>query len=356
MKKYIIRTETGEKFNAASKARLDADSIAAGLGYEPFPFEGGRTAKGSAAGALRLAALGLRNWRRLIRGAEPGSLILFQYPHYPMKSALLAGRMIPLARRKKNLRFAALVHDLDSLRGMHGRAAVYSDERVLPLFDAVICHNERMKAYLTGKGIPEDKIITLGLFDYLTEAGPSCAGSEPGIAVAGNLSAEKSGYVHRLIESAGSVPVHLFGKGLEGTGLPESAVYYGSFPPEELPGRLKGRYGLVWDGNTLETCAGKTGEYLRFNNPHKLSLYMAAGLPVIVWDQAAVADFVREQGVGIPVSSLGRLEEALSSVTEDQYREMKRRAEAVGQKVRAGEYLSEALRKAEYLSERRMDR
>ena len=83
---------------------------------------------------------------------------------------------------------------------------------------------------------------------------------------------------------------------------------------------------------------------------------MAAGLPVIVWDQAAVADFVREQGVGLPVSSLGRLEEALSSVTEDQYREMKRRAEAVGQKVRAGEYLSGALRKAEALSERRMDR
>ena len=135
MKRYIVRTGEGAAFNAASKARQDADAIARRLGYEPFAFGGARTADGSLAGAVRLAMAGIGNWRRLIREAEPGSLVLIQYPHYPMKSAYLARRMLPLARRKKGLRFIALVHDLDSLRGLHGRGAAYSDSKLLPLFD-----------------------------------------------------------------------------------------------------------------------------------------------------------------------------------------------------------------------------
>ena len=47
MRRYIIRMEEGEAFNAASKARKDAEIIAAGLGYEPIVFRGGRTAGGA---------------------------------------------------------------------------------------------------------------------------------------------------------------------------------------------------------------------------------------------------------------------------------------------------------------------
>jgi hypothetical protein len=32
--------------------------------------------------------------------------------------------------------------------------------------------------------------------------------------------------------------------------------------PEELIKNLQGRYGLVWDGDALDTCSGLTGEYL----------------------------------------------------------------------------------------------
>lgn len=344
MKRILIRTGTGEARNAAGKARQDADALAVRAGYEPFVFRGARTGEGSLGGALRLAVSGLGNWLRLIRRAEKGSLVLFQYPHYPMKSSLLARRMIPLGQKLKGLRFIALVHDLDSLRGLHGKAAVYSDRQVLPRFDVIICHNDRMKEKLVSMGIPAEKLVPLGIFDYLTKA-PGNAGGE-GIAAAGNLSPEKSGYILRLAEQ-GTVPLHLYGKGLEGTAYEKKIRTEGSFPPEELPGKLKGRWGLVWDGPESRTCAGPAGEYLRINNPHKLSLYMAAGLPVIIWREAALAGFVLERGAGIAVERLDGLEKVLDGVSEEEYEGMRRAAAEIGKEVRDGGFLTAALKEAD---------
>ncbi len=347
MKKYIVRTGEGAAFNAASKARRDADVIALGLGYEPFPFRGARTADGSLTGAVRLALAGLSNWRRLMREAERGSLVLIQYPHYPMKSAFLARRMLPRARCK-GLRFIALVHDLDGLRGLHGAAARYSDAKLLPLFDAVICHNEAMAEHLAAQGIPRDRLIPLGLFDYLTDAEPPAHRREDGVAIAGNLSPEKCGYVRELIRTApGDLPIHLYGKGLEAEALPKNVHAHGAFPPETLPGALEGGFGLVWDGQETHTCAGQAGEYLRVNNPHKLSLYMAAGLPAVVWRESALAEYVQAHGVGIAVNSLKDLRGALDGVSDGQYAEMLENAEAMGKKIRRGAYLALALRQAE---------
>ena len=57
---------------------------------------------------------------------------------------------------------------------------------------------------------------------------------------------------------------------------------FGSFLPDELPSALEGSFGLVWDGDSSKTCSGVFGEYLRYNNSHKASLYLASGFPIIV--------------------------------------------------------------------------
>lgn len=346
MKKYIIRTGEGEAFNAASKARRDADAIALRLSYAPFEFHGARTAGGSILGAVRLALDGLRNWRRLIREAEPGSLVLIQYPHYPMKSALLARWMLPRAQRK-GLRFIALIHDLDSLRGLHGSAAAYSDRKLLPLFDAVICHNGRMADHLRQQGIPGGKLVELGIFDYLTGSEGEEHRQTDGVAVAGNLSPEKCGYVRELVDMGMSL--HLYGKGLEAVNLPENVHLHGAFPPEALPGELAGGFGLVWDGPSASACAGKSGEYLRWNNPHKFSLYMAAALPVALWGKAALADFARDNGVGIAIEKLDDLSNTIQGISDEQYERMRRNAARIGSEVREGAYLTRALTRAEAL-------
>lgn len=346
MKRYIVHTGEGERYNAASKARRDAEEIAVRLGYEPVLFAGNRSAEGSAPALFRLAGEAVRNWRSLVSRAEPDSLVLVQYPHYPLKTALFYRGEMKRARRK-GIRFAALIHDLDSLRGIHGWAAKYCDRFVLPEFDMMICHNEKMKAYLVEKGIPEDRLVVLHLFDYLTEAEGKEKGE--GLAVAGNLSEEKSGYIHQLIWDTG-LTLHLYGKGLDGKSLPARARVHGAYPPEELPEKLEGKFGLVWDGPEISGCAGKQGEYLRCNNPHKLSLYLAAGMPVMIWSQAAAADFVRRQGVGICVDSLLEADTAMKRAAD--YAQMRRRAGEIGAQVREGRFLTEALRRVEERLER----
>lgn len=73
---------------------------------------------------------------------------------------------------------------------------------------------------------------------------------------------------------------------------------------------------------------------------------MAAGIPVITWKEAAIADFVKEQNVGILVGSLCNLKNELDKVTDEEYEIMKKNAEKISLKVREGYYFKTALDKA----------
>ena len=68
-----------------------------------------------------------------------------------------------------------------------------------------------------------------------------------------------------------------------------------------------------------------TGKYLKINNPHKLSLYLAVGLPVVIWDEAAEAEFVLKENVGFTVKSLYDLPEKLEAVSDNDYQIMKKK-------------------------------
>lgn len=120
-------------------------------------------------------------------------------------------------------------------------------------------------------------------------------------------------------------------------------IYHGSFSPEDLPEHLEGAFGLVWDGTSAETCIGNTGEYLKYNNPHKTSLYLSSGIPVIVWSKAAIADFVIRNGVGIAVDSLYDVNDRISEISEADYASMCENVDCIGVKLRSGGYFMAAL-------------
>ena len=109
---------------------------------------------------------------------------------------------------------------------------------------------------------------------------------------------------------------------------------------------LSGSFGLVWDGPDLDIRPGTIGDYLRYNNPHKCSLYLASGLPVIIWKEAALADFVESGHLGITISDLRDLSAAVKNITEEEYQEMKKQTMLEGEKIRSGYYLTKAIHKA----------
>ena len=121
--------------------------------------------------------------------------------------------------------------------------------------------------------------------------------------------------------------------------------YQGVFSPEEIISKISGSYGLVWGGSTVDGCSGPFGKYLGYNNPHKTSLYLLCGLPIIVWKKAAIAKFIEQEKIGITISSLEELDKVLSEITELQYKEFIKNVNKVRVQIAEGHYLSAAIEK-----------
>ena len=110
------------------------------------------------------------------------------------------------------------------------------------------------------------------------------------------------------------------------------------YAPDELPSKLQGRFGLIWDGDSTETCTGFYGKYLAVNNPHKLSLYLASDKPVIIWNKAALASFVTQHGVGFAVDSMREAVQVERTIDKEEYLSMTKRAGELGAQLRGGYY------------------
>ena len=283
------------------------------------------------------------------------STLVIQHP-LPMPSFYL--KMLSIIKEKHNVRLVYLIHDLDSLRKIRLDDIELVQKRDTMMYqnaDVIISHNGSMKKYLVEKcGISGDKIIELGIFDYLlgdmnrdsVSKEEWTENSTSKVVIAGNLAKEKSGYIYKLIDQNNeSLKFNLYGVSYSGKETNKSCTYKGAFSPEELPMKMEGYYGLVWDGAELNCCAGTVGEYLKYNNPHKVSLYIASEMPIIIWEKAALAKFVKDNNIGITVSSLYELPEVLSKVTKQEYQMYKYNLSRLSADVKNGKYLTEALSK-----------
>ena len=114
-------------------------------------------------------------------------------------------------------------------------------------------------------------------------------------------------------------------------------TYGGAFQADDLIDHMSGSYGLLWDGPSPDTCAGPYGSYMRVNTPHRISLFLACGIPVIVWDQSAMAPLVLEHGIGFAVSALGEIPAKRMEISDEQYDEMAKKAWLTGARLRRGE-------------------
>ena len=167
--------------------------------------------------------------------------------------------------------------------------------------DQFIVHNSKMKEWLKDKGVGESKIVILEIFDYLSDSPINEKNFANNIIIAGNLDSSKSAYLGE-IQNVSNLNFDLYGLNYKDNASPNIA-YHGAFKPEELSEQFTSGFGLVWDGTSIDTCDGNTGNYLRYNNPHKLSLYISSGVPVVIWKEAALATFVKEKGLGLCVNS-----------------------------------------------------
>ena len=293
MKRYQIVELNTEYNHAGSKAVQDVYEIARSLGYEANIIRTATTADSLMAKIQRQIFFFI-DWLKAYFSIASNSIVFIQNPYHHKQ--LIRNWVLEGLKRKKNVKFISLVHDVEELRkSLYNNYYKSEFDTMLSLADVIIVHNDKMKDFFIKKGFPETKLVSLKIFDYLIDSKPSDSNVkfERSISIAGNLDIKKSAYISQLGKLG--VVVNLYGPNFSHLLEKYKEIkYHGSFPASDIPNHLNSGFGLVWDGNSIDSCSGDFGEYLQYNNPHKLSLYLASGIPVVIWDKAAEAEFVKQ--------------------------------------------------------------
>ncbi|KAA8665389.1 hypothetical protein [Clostridium sp. HV4-5-A1G] len=255
-----------------------------------------------------------------------GDMIIIQYPYRLVLFNYIIKRLRKICN-KKGSKIVVIIHDVHYLRKdinkFQSLNKCCQDEiKAFNNADYIISHNKSMTKNLIKNGCTAI-IKEQGIFGYKYYGITKHQTFDPNkikIIIAGNLSKKKSGFIYTCPE-ASNVIFNLYGSGYEKQDK-HSIIYNGAFPPDKLIDNLDGNFGLVWDGPTFKTCGGNYGKYLRYNSPHKLSLYIAAGLPIIIWNEAALANFVETNNIGLCISSLNQITTVLSNLTAKNYNDM----------------------------------
>ena len=332
--------------NAGSKARNDVEAILISEGYEGLELKVENWYKMN---FFKAQQHKYRATKSVFDQLGAGDELVIQFPI--IHHTFFISQLIKQAQ-KRGAKFYLLIHDVETLRHAAGSEVkfrhkvrnYFQEKKALMSVDGIIVHNDIMKKVLVSQGVPADKMVSLEIFDYLIpnfEEKTAPQKDQP-IIVAGNLNPAKSGYLYNLPEQPA---YNLYGVGYDESRALKNTSYFGSFMPDNLPTALEGSFGLVWDGDSSETCQGSYGNYLRFNNSHKASLYLASGFPVVVWKESALAHFILEKSCGIAVASLHDLEAALENLTEKEYADLSENARRIGKDLREGYYLRSALKK-----------
>ena len=301
---YYLNDVTLKENNAGFKARKDINDIFELKSYKKVNFY-----KHSSSKIIKFLQLILFFIKYLFI-FKKNDVLIVQMPYIRMSY-----RFISMICKIKNIKLVVFIHDLEYLRSKnkHFKCEIDFLKKCL-----VICsHNKKMSQYLVSHGISSKRIVELNIFDYLMKNNKIKHKVECDVCFAGNLT--KSQFIYKF--EPHNLKVSYFGNKIDKQ-LPRNTYYKGSYRPEELLSNLDGKYGLIWDGDSIESCTGLFGDYMRYNNPHKLSMYLAAQIPVVCWSESAIASFVLENEVGIVVDSLLRLDEILPKVTNAEYNKM----------------------------------
>lgn len=326
--KYYFTTEKIVNFNAGTKAINDTNQILEKNGYTPLNLGTLRGNPHSIIGKIYKTIIEIYHLFILFHKSSSQDIFFLQWPLYHIISNKIVYRIIKY--RCKHLQI--LIHDINSLRG-------YSEQEQMEylyfsLAELIIVHTNRMKLFLIKEGIPEYKIKILSSFDYLTSDPINLNREKNNIIVyAGNLI--KSPFLQYINESQ-ELTINCYGKEMPYTS--PCLNYKGAFKSENVS-VLEGSWGLVWDGISINSCTGEYGDYLQYNAPHKLSLYIAAGLPIVIWEKSGLAEYIVNKNLGITINSISELASAISNISTEEYINILTNIENESKDIRQGKHL-----------------
>lgn len=324
MRKYLLEVHGWTKNDGGSKAINDVNYFLKKLGFVSIQSPNSKVKK-----ALYLLTKFPHEIKKL------SGIIVVQFT-----GGKLQKRIAKVIKKNERLKLIYIIHDLEALRynaDSHDPQLMREEINLMKEADGIVSLSQPMTDWLRKQGV-QCKISNLGMWDYFTtNFFVNEDNYNHSVCFAGNLN--KSDFLRTYTENQ---KISCYGT-LNNVKLSSNLIYKGVFSPEAVSQKIKENFGLIWDGNSSETCSGKAGEYLKYNSPHKTALYLSSGIPVIVWENAAVAEYVKKYNCGILIKSLNEIDIKLKNITQDQYKKLVHNAQFVGKQMRKGMFLQDAL-------------
>jgi hypothetical protein len=335
-KKYFIQEHLHRETYHGGIGNIDVEKVLVSLDYKAIEFPGYFN--------FSLKA----KWQRFLYlfkmfgTVAAGDLVVFQFPLHARIHNLLVKLL-----RIKGVHMVCLIADIDGLR-INDAAILAKEKKALRRFSIFISHNARMSQWIRSVK-PNANIAEIRFFDFLTTPVNRPRKKAPQIVFAGNLA--KSPFIQHLEQLAGPCPnttFFIYGPDYPAQlPFPKNAVNKGIFPPYEIVHHLEGSFGLVWDGPHMATCSGIFGDYLAYNSPHKLSLYIMAGIPLIVPKMSASAGLVEQYGIGCTINRLADIETVINTISDAAYEAMVENTRSLADDISKGKRLQQALHQLE---------
>ncbi len=304
---YMYEKHSNNNFNAGGKARLDVQKILEShKDFLPIIYNYSSDNK-------------ITNFKSMLtffskcKKIKKGDVLILQNQFMFFRFSF------PFIQRlkKKNIKIVFIIHDLNGLR-MNRKKTNWIELKMMDK-SYIMIHTDFMKEYILNSVTPAQYSV-LYIFPYLIDCTHKSSEKNFDFCYAGNLS--KSAFLHCLPKDL-STRFCLFGKGDNSLIQQRFFNYGGAYTSDEIPFKLNGKFGLIWDGNSLDGCVGISNDginadYIRFNSPHKFALYISAGIPVICWKKSGIAEFVINNKLGITIDSVLELRDFI--INDDDYK------------------------------------
>lgn len=319
--------------SAGNKAKSDVEQIMREEGFHNIGLN--RTEHTSKAAHFFFNLIGIAKATTKLRR---GDILFLQYPlkkyfSFICKVAHLRGAKV-----------VALIHDLGSFR--RKALTVEKELKRLDNADYIIATNRIMAEHLLNIGFNKP-MGSLDAWDYLTVTNPipsRIKGGEIRVAYAGSVNRRKNAFLWEWGNVIRDYVVDIYGSGfrMDEVAAPKKFFNHGFVAAENIIVGMTSDYGLVWDGHSLSSCEGDFGSYLALNTPHKVSLYLRARLPIIIWSGAAMAEFITSNGIGFTIDTLDDINTRIKAVSPEEYAKMRKNVERVAAEISSGKFFRKA--------------
>lgn len=261
---------------------------------------------------------------------EDGDLVVFQSPSW--NAPYYDKRLLEIIRLHRDIHLAIFIHDVVPMMFEDVPEENYVQAvEIYNMADLLIVPSEKLLAFLRKKGLKVEKILIQSMWDlpFSEELGIPEFNRKIFFSGSPNRFGCLSSWNYDvLLELFTDKKFVVNGQNIHLGGWKNTA--------ELLTEYNKGGFGLVWEQSARS-------EYYRYNQPHKMSTYLGAGIPVIMQKGLLHEQTVTEYGLGFVVESLEEAADVVKNISEDEYYELVNNIKNISFLIRGGFFTKKLL-------------